>query len=73
MDYATDSALVQTALMNLQSTWPFRIRTRWSITPEEYRLMDSLEVHLEPAWMNQNGVDDVYKKTIEKNIEIQRL
>ena len=72
MDYATDSALVQTALMNLQSTWRhLELELGGALSPEEYRLMDSLEIHLEPAWMNQNGVDDVYKKTIEKNIEIQ--
>jgi len=63
---------VQTALMNLQSTWRhLELQLGGALSPEEYRLMDSLEVHLEPAWMNQNGVDDVYKKTLEKNIEIQ--
>lgn len=72
MDYATDSALVQTALMNLQSTWRhLELELGATLSPEDYRLMDSLEVYLEPAWMNQNGVDDVYKKTLEKNIEIQ--
>lgn len=72
MDFATDSASVQTSLMNLQSTWrQLETQLGGGISSQEYRLMDSLEVQTDPSWKTEKGLEEVYQKALEKNAEIQ--
>lgn len=71
MDLATDSAAVQIALMDFNSTWRQLDAALGGLALQNYYLLDSLDVNLQPSWKTEAGIEEVYHKSLEKNKDIR--